>query len=280
VKEPLLRDRAFLQDVKASRSVQRLNIWWLGQSGFLVQYDDAHLLLDPYLSDSLTRKYANSAKPHVRMTAPVVAPEQLDFIDVVTSTHNHTDHLDAETLTPLLAVNPTLTVIVPRANLAFAAARLEIAPARLTPISVSEVVTIGPFRLRAIPAAHETLETDAAGDHKTIGYIVEVGGFTLYHSGDTVLYEGMSDYLTQPLDVAFLPINGRDPGRGVAGNLSAREAVQLAQALQARLVIPCHFDMFEFNTVSPAEFVTLAEAANQSYALLQNGQRLSLTRPA
>ena len=48
------------------------------------------LLLDPYLSDSLTQKYTATDKPHVCMTARVVAPERLDFIDLVTSSHNHT----------------------------------------------------------------------------------------------------------------------------------------------------------------------------------------------
>ena len=75
----------------------------VGQSGYLVKWKGHRLLIDPYLSDSLTRKYAGTDKPHVRMTARVIAPEQLDFIDVVTSSHNHTDHLDAETLGPLLA---------------------------------------------------------------------------------------------------------------------------------------------------------------------------------
>src|SRR5215467_4046205 len=100
---PLQQDDDFLADVAETRDeLSNLHVWWLGQSGFLVQWQGRHLLLDPYLSDSLTRKYAGTDKPHVRMTARVVAPEQLDFIDVVTSSHNHTDHLDGETLGPLL----------------------------------------------------------------------------------------------------------------------------------------------------------------------------------
>ena len=64
------------------------------------------LLLDPYLSDSLTDKYAQTDKPHAGMTERVVAPERLNFIDVATSSHNHTDHLDPDTLGPLLKANP------------------------------------------------------------------------------------------------------------------------------------------------------------------------------
>ena len=45
-----------------------------------------------------------------------------------------------------------------------------------------------------------------------------------------------------------LPINGRAPERRVAGNLSGAEAARLAKSIGARLVIPCHYEMFEFNT--------------------------------
>src|SRR5512138_653414 len=135
--KPVLQDDAFLEDVsRAKDDADQLHLWWLGQSGYLIQWQGHHLLLDPYLSDSLTKKYAGTNKPHVRMTERVIAPERLDFVDVVTSSHNHTDHLDAETLIPLLEANPSLTMIVPRANLAFAAERLKVPPGRLTPIRV------------------------------------------------------------------------------------------------------------------------------------------------
>src|SRR6266699_7163512 len=104
--KPFLQDEAFMDDVAAARNAHHhFHLWWLGQSGFLLQWQRRHLLLDPYLSDSLTKKYAGSDKPHVRMTERVVAPEQLTFIDVATSSHNHTDHLDGETLRPLILAN-------------------------------------------------------------------------------------------------------------------------------------------------------------------------------
>src|SRR5437764_6310880 len=120
--EPALRDEAFLNDVRSARvDLEHFHLWWLGQSGFLIQWQGRHLLLDPYLSDSLTHKYAQTDKPHVRMTARVVPPERLDFIAVATSSHNHTDHLDAATLQPLLAANPDMRLVIPEANRAFVA---------------------------------------------------------------------------------------------------------------------------------------------------------------
>ena len=52
-----------------------LAIWWLGQSGFLIKTDGGILVIDPYLSEHLTRKYEGTARPHVRMTrAPLAGP--------------------------------------------------------------------------------------------------------------------------------------------------------------------------------------------------------------
>ena len=274
--QPVQKDETLLHDIRsAEETPDALRLWWLGQSGYLVQWQGQHLLLDPYLSDSLTKKYANTAKPHIRMTERAIAPERLDFIDVVTSSHNHTDHLDGETLGPLLQVNPKLQVIVSAANRAFAADRLQVPQARLTAITLSQPVTVGAFTFHAVPAAHEQIEQDEQGHHKFIGLIVEVGPWVIYHSGDTVLYDGMVESLHRwSIDLALLPINGRDPKRGVAGNLSGAEAVQLGKAIGARLVIPGHYDLFEFNTVTPEEFIQHASAAGQPYRLLQCGERI------
>ena len=86
--EPALADDAFLAAV-AGADDRALHIWWLGQSGFLLRWQGRHLLLDPYLSDSLTRKYAGTDRPHVRMTRRVVAPERLGFVDVVAVSYTH-----------------------------------------------------------------------------------------------------------------------------------------------------------------------------------------------
>ncbi|HVP46958.1 MAG TPA: hypothetical protein VMT32_10250, partial [Bryobacteraceae bacterium] len=73
------------------------------------------------------------------------------------------------------------------------------------------------------------------------------------------------------------PINGRAPERRVAGNLSGPEAARLAKAMAAQMVIPCHYEMFEFNTADPAEFVRTAESIGQAYRVLRCGERWEST---
>lgn len=276
---PLQADDVLLADVR--RAMQRrtgVSLWWLGQSGFLVHYDGVCIAIDPYLSDSLTVKYANTAKPHVRMTARVVDPARLDMVSLVTSSHNHTDHLDAETIGPLWQTNSRLQVACSAANVSFAAERLRVVPSQLVGLVRGTPWQHGPFTLHVVPAAHNMRECDDAGHERFIGLVIEVGGVVIYHSGDTLHYDGMENILRSwSIDVALLPINGNDSARGVAGNLDGVEAATLAHAIGAAVAVPCHYHMFEFNTASPDVFCRQADILAQAYVVMQVGERLDVT---
>jgi L-ascorbate metabolism protein UlaG (beta-lactamase superfamily) len=284
--EPLQRDDELIADIAAGQLTDddHLRLWWLGQSGFLVQFDGNQLLLDPYLSDSLTKKYAATDKPHVRLTARVVDPAALDMIDVVTSSHNHTDHLDQETLWPLLAANPAMTLVIPEANRAFVADRLRTDPAWPRGLVHGASLEAGGFRITALAVAHEQLETDELGRHHHLGYLVAAGPHLLFHSGDAVPYQGMAEELLrlaggQRLDIVLLPINGRLPERRVPGNFWGDEAATFAHTVGAGLVVPMHYDMFAFNTETPDLFVATAEQLGQPYRVLRCGELLMKGRP-
>jgi L-ascorbate metabolism protein UlaG (beta-lactamase superfamily) len=226
------------------------HVWWLGQSGFLIGHAGRHLLVDPYLSDSLTAKYEGTETPHARMAPRVVAPEQLAFVDVVLSTHGHTDHLDGETLRAIGA-----PVVAPARIAGLAHER---SGAEVTPIWEGETVEVGGFRVEAVPAEHP-------GDH-CVGYVIGAGARRLYHSGDTTWV----DPGVRGVDVAFLPINGK------LDNLDGPEAARLARTVEASLAIPCHYDMFEFNTATPDAFVAECRRLGQRYRVLALGERLTL----
>ena len=122
------------------------------------------------------------------------------------------------------------------------------------------------------------VERDEWGSLRFVGYVVRCGPWTIYHSGDTVIYEDMVERLADwRIDVALLPINGRDPARGVAGNLSGREAAGLAHQIGAGVAIPCHYEMFEFNTSDPGEFIRTAESIGQPYHVMRCGERWEST---
>lgn len=271
------KDEVLLRDIAEARSRGRGRLWWLGQSGFLVHLDGRSVLFDPYLSDSLTRKYERTDKPHERVTERVIAPDRLTGIKVITCSHNHTDHLDAETLLPLLEANPQAMLVVPRANVSFVLDRLGAVETRLVPIDAQETVRVAGVAITGIPSAHNTIERDEVGRCHFLGYVAEFEAFKLYHSGDTLLHEGLVPALRpQRVDLALLPINGNRPERRVAGNLNGAEAAKLALDIGARLAVPHHFDMFAFNTESPAEFMAECRRLGQPFQVLENGAGLDL----
>lgn len=272
------KDDALIKDIKDQlTNDHQLHIWWLGQSGFLIQWKQKHILLDPYLSESLTKKYAGTDKEHIRMSERVIDPSRLDFIDIVTSSHNHTDHLDGETLIPLFKANPNLKLLIPEANRTIVCERLKIESNLPIGINAGEQVEIEKIRFHGIPAAHNQLDVNSNGHHLYMGYVIEIGDKTIYHSGDTLMFEGMENWFTKfKIDMALLPINGNKPERKVAGNLNAAEAVLLSQRINAQCTIPCHYDMFTFNTVDVKEFEIAAMKENIKFKILKIGERISI----
>jgi L-ascorbate metabolism protein UlaG (beta-lactamase superfamily) len=281
LKPAFLKDEAFMADVQQAVKARSLRLWWLGQSGFLITREGRALLLDPYLSDSLTRKYGKTDKPHLRVTERVVEPSALAAlgkIDLILSSHNHTDHFDPETLQPILYLNPQARMAIPAANRELAIQGLGLKYAgRLVELDAGKSATVAGIEISGIASAHPTVDRDAAGRCRFLGYVLRAGNFTIYHSGDTMLHDALAPALQRfKIDLALLPINGDRPERRVAGNLDGRQAVQLARSIRARCVIPCHFDLFEFNTASPEEFVAECVRLGQAHRVLRNGEGMDL----
>ncbi len=230
-------------------------ISWLGQAGFLLAWDTQRWLIDPYLSDSLAEKYRGTRFPHTRMAPSPVAAGQMKHVDIVLCTHAHTDHMDPDTLSVIATRNPDCRFLVPAAVAGIAldrgvpADRL-IAARAMHQLELGSEVTVCP-----IPSAHEDLQVDEAGHHLFLGYLLQLPHLTLYHSGDCIPYSDLPTTLAGScVDVALLPINGRDSLRrehGIPGNFTFAEAAELCTRAGIAAMIPCHFGMFEFNTVDP-----------------------------
>lgn len=259
--EPVKSGAALADEIASTRPEPgTLCLWWLGQSGLLIKSSQGTLLIDPYLSESLTAKYAATDKPHIRMTRNPIEPRQLaGLVDLVLCSHKHSDHMDPGTLPPLMGANPGAEIGVPE-SLMIHAEKMGLPGQRLFGLDAGWTTERAGFLVRAIPSAHEGLDTDSLGRHLYLGFVIEAEGRRLYHSGDTVVYPGLIEALgSEPFDLLFLPINGRNPARGVSGNMNAAEAVDLAAAVRPRFVVPHHYDMFTFNTVPVASFTREAE---------------------
>lgn len=250
-----------------------VRFYWLGQAGFVLEMDGRRLVIDPYLSNSLAEKYRGTARPHIRVMPPPILPESLGRVDLVLSTHAHTDHMDPGTLPPLLKANPQARLAAPRAALAQALARSGVAEERLVLIDAGQ--TIEPFpgvSVTATRAAHETLETDSEGHHRFLGYVFEAAGIRIWHSGDCIPFDGLIEEVAPYApNMALLPVNGRRPelsDNGVPGNFTVAEAISIADAIGAPHLVAHHYGLFDFNTESPAN-IDAAAASSQTTDLFR-----------
>lgn len=235
-----------------------VELFWLGQAGFILRSAAHCVVIDPYLSDSLAIKYQGSTYPHTRMMSAPVQAASLRGVTHILVTHHHTDHMDGATLSPLLNASPDAALVLPRASLSLVAERIPLTGTEnVIGINAREMMELAPgLRIRAVRASHETLEQDEAGNYRFLGYVIEMAGVTIFHSGDTVPFSGQPEELSPlGIDLALLPVNGRSEtlrARGVPGNMTADESLLLCVQCKIRYMIAHHYGLFDFNTADPA----------------------------
>jgi L-ascorbate 6-phosphate lactonase len=231
-----------------------VELTWLGQSGFLLRFPSANVLVDPFLTDRGER------------LVQAAALESLGSIDLVAATHEHWDHLDLPAILRLLELHPRMLVVVPL-PIVDQVLDAGIASERIRGVQPDEVVVHGGLRINSVPARHGVHVSDAynfgtelsAGKVRYLGYVLSEEGVVVYHAGDTVLYDDQASRLaSHGVHLALLPINGRDAEReavDIVGNLSPGEAASLVAQAHIPAVVPMHYDMFAGNPGDPGALV-------------------------
>lgn len=224
----------------------RAAFWWLGQASFIVKLGDAVVLIDPFLSPMEGR----------RVPPLFSGADARGIVTAVFCTHDHDDHLDPEAVRQLSA-NTDAVFVAPRVHAAKMAS-LGASAERLVSMNDGETASAGGVTVYAVKSSHEFLDRTPDGLFPYLGYVIQGAGKTLYHSGDSVWWEGLQARLSRwTFDAVMLPINGRDARRlstGCIGNMVYQEAADLAGGLDVALTVPMHYDMFAHNAEDPSLF--------------------------
>jgi L-ascorbate metabolism protein UlaG (beta-lactamase superfamily) len=195
-------------------------------------------------------------------TAPTISdiPDAIDWLLV---THEHGDHFDLPAIAELASRSSALRVVVPLPLVN--RMHSEVPNARVEGVQPGDRLQSIPLRIDVVPAWHGLSVKDgySAGPSGEptphVGYVLRFAGGSVYHAGDTIASETLIENLKRlGVDIAILPINGRDSAReaqGIVGNLGPEEAARFAAQINARIVIPMHYDMVRGNTQLPGALV-------------------------
>jgi L-ascorbate 6-phosphate lactonase len=240
-------------------SGQAVTLWWLGQSGFVLAAGGLRIAIDPYLSPRESRA-----------VAPACPPEALAGVDAILVTHEHIDHMDLPTLARVAALPPGPALVVP-APVADQALEAGVPIERLVRAQPGDHLRFGPegeaevwplparHGMHSPPARYDFGHDDSGGLYRYLGYVVRLGGVTLFHSGDGLIYEELAASLRRHgVQVGLLPINGRDhhrEARDIVGNMTEREAADLAADAGLETLVPMHYEMFAHNPGEPGRLV-------------------------
>ena len=186
---------------------------------------------------------------------PVGEPSAYDGLpapDLVLVTHEHGDHYNAGTLAGLIAEDAPTPIITNPAVHAMLPAPLA---ARSTAIANGESTNTTGVTVDAIPAYNTTADrTRFHPEGRDNGYVITVGGFRVYVSGDTEDIPEMR--ALKNIDLAFVCMN-------LPFTMDAAHAASAVAEFKPTYVYPYHFRGRDGGTQDPAEFAALIGDAAQ-----------------
>ena len=120
-----------------------------------------------------------------------------------------------------------------------------------------------------MPAWH-TSTTPKGTVNTPAGIVINIGGKTIYHLGDTALF---SDLQLVPqrdsIDLACIPIGGHY-------TMDRHDAVAAARLVDAPKVLPIHFGTFPPIETDAGAFAADLEADGREAIILKSGESLEL----
>lgn len=200
------------------------SIVWLGHAGFLIRARGLNVYIDPY-------------------RAPPGPPA-----DVILITHEHYDHFSREDIQNLVGDS---TKVVAPAKVAeqLRGSVVSIAPGESAEVGRLDVTAVAAYNTNKVDSNGNLYHPPEAGG---VGYVLNVEGRRIYHSGDTDVIPEMDQ--AAGADIALLPVSGTYV-------MTAVEAVEAARRIAPALAVPMHWGTVVGSRADAAEFAEKASVA-------------------
>lgn len=218
-----------------------MKITFQGHSCFTIESGGHAIIIDPFLSGN---------------PAAVIKPADVK-VEAVLVTHGHSDHLgDAVEI----AKKNGSDIIAPFELVNYCTAK----GAKGHPMHIGGGHDF-PFGRIKLTIAHHGSTTDTGAVGNPCGFLITMGGKTVYHAGDTGLFSDMSLIgETNRIDCALLPI-------GDNFTMGVEDAIRAVGMLKPKMVVPMHYNTFDVIKADPEAFRKGLEESPVKVAILKPG---------
>lgn len=211
---------------------------WLGHATLWLRLGETTVAIDPVLGNlPLYRRYS---------LLPI--PKEQLRTDVILITHAHYDHYDKASVLYLLKQNPHTIIVAPNGFWRYLKGKID--RERCFELEWWESVMLGGLFITLVPSRHWSNRTQI-DMNKALwgGYVIQNADHTLYHSGDTAMGEHFKEIRERfDIDEAFLPIGAYRPEPIMRHfHISPLEALQAAEDLGVKTLIPIHYGTFKLS---------------------------------
>jgi len=203
-----------------------IKIKWLGHDSFSLA-GNVKIIIDPY---------------------KMIKHEKADLILI---SHNHFDHLSVDDLKYVSTENTSIVAAKECIDMLKGFDFKE-----KIGISPGEEKTVRGIKIKSIPAYNvskinpDTKKPFHPKEDNKVGFLFELNGITIYHTGDTDLIPEMSDL--KP-DIAFVPVSGTYV-------MTAQEAAKAVEKIKPKIAIPMHYGIIVGSEKDAIEFKQLVKS--------------------
>lgn len=249
-----------LEVINTTKTTNGIVLWWLGGSSWVLKSRETVIYVDLFTGPAPT----NTITKLTKVTPDLVDPDMIMRVDVVLSTHEHIDHCHRESLMPIY--RNTKAVFAG----AYSSARLF----EEWGIDESRMVRLKPFQEFNIPDVNirATPSKDCA-DEDAVGFLIQTQGVTLFDSADSLYFPGFEEIGSMAqIDIALLNFFRDPPDLDMTTTMTPAEVVQAAIDLNAKIVIPKHWDIWEELKGDPFEVAELLKGSRIECKILEPGE--------
>jgi L-ascorbate metabolism protein UlaG (beta-lactamase superfamily) len=216
----------------------------LGHATVLINFYGVRILTDPALYPRIGVDLGLGTLGPMRLVQCALTPDELPEIDLVLVSHAHFDHLDTPSLgsvrgRPVAVMAPAISDLLPHRRYS-----------SVRELRWGEAATIATVRgdvlIRAIEVKHWGARIRRDTWRGYTGWIVEREGRRLLIGGDTAVTPAFESHrMHGPFDAAVMPIGAYDPW--IYNHCTPEQAVMMADAARARLIVPVHHQSFRLS---------------------------------